>query len=113
MVPFEPGPVATLYTCGITPYDATHMGHATVYTQYDDVALQGHGQEDAGRDHDEGKEASGAVPQDALEQEADHDILPRKASVGLSLAILRVGIQLTAVVIRKTRAVVPKTRAVP
>ena len=35
VVPFEPGPVATLYTCGITPYDATHMGHATVYTQYD------------------------------------------------------------------------------
>ena len=35
VVPFEPGPVVTLYTCGITPYDATHMGHATVYTQYD------------------------------------------------------------------------------
>ena len=35
VVPFEPGPVVTMYTCGITPYDATHMGHATVYTQYD------------------------------------------------------------------------------
>jgi L-cysteine:1D-myo-inositol 2-amino-2-deoxy-alpha-D-glucopyranoside ligase len=22
------GPVATLYACGITPYDATHIGHA-------------------------------------------------------------------------------------
>ena len=35
IVPFEPGPVATMYTCGITPYDATHLGHATVYLQYD------------------------------------------------------------------------------
>ena len=35
VVPFEPGPVVTMYTCGITPYDATHLGHATVYVQYD------------------------------------------------------------------------------
>ncbi len=35
VVPFEPGPVVTLYTCGITPYDATHLGHATVYLFYD------------------------------------------------------------------------------
>ena len=35
IVPFEPGPVVTLYTCGITPYDATHLGHATVYVGYD------------------------------------------------------------------------------
>ena len=24
-----------MYTCGITPYDATHLGHATVYVVYD------------------------------------------------------------------------------
>jgi L-cysteine:1D-myo-inositol 2-amino-2-deoxy-alpha-D-glucopyranoside ligase len=35
IVPFEPGPVVTMYTCGITPYDATHLGHATVYITYD------------------------------------------------------------------------------
>ena len=35
VVPFEPGPVVTMYTCGITPYDATHLGHATVYVTYD------------------------------------------------------------------------------
>lgn len=35
IVPFEPGPVVTLYTCGITPYDATHLGHAAVYVGYD------------------------------------------------------------------------------
>jgi L-cysteine:1D-myo-inositol 2-amino-2-deoxy-alpha-D-glucopyranoside ligase len=35
IVPFEPGPIVTIYTCGITPYDATHLGHATVYVTYD------------------------------------------------------------------------------
>ena len=34
-MPFEPGPVVTMYTCGITPYDATHLGHAAVYVTYD------------------------------------------------------------------------------
>ena len=35
VIPFEPGPIVTLYTCGITPYDATHLGHAAVYVTYD------------------------------------------------------------------------------
>lgn len=35
VVPFEPGPVVTMYTCGITPYDATHLGHAATYLTYD------------------------------------------------------------------------------
>lgn len=35
VVPLEPGPIVTLYTCGITPYDATHLGHAAVYMGYD------------------------------------------------------------------------------
>ncbi|MCB0970861.1 MAG: cysteine--tRNA ligase [Acidimicrobiales bacterium] len=35
VVPFEPGPVVTMYTCGITPYDATHIGHAATYLTYD------------------------------------------------------------------------------
>ncbi len=34
-LPFEPGPVVTLYTCGITPYDAAHLGHAQVYLTFD------------------------------------------------------------------------------
>src|SRR6266705_147482 len=29
------GPAATLYACGITPYDATHIGHAATYTAWD------------------------------------------------------------------------------
>ena len=35
VVPFEPGPTVLMYTCGITPYDATHLGHAAVYVTYD------------------------------------------------------------------------------
>ena len=35
VVPFEPGPLVTMYTCGITPYDATHFGHAATYLTYD------------------------------------------------------------------------------
>ncbi len=35
VVPFEPGEVVTLYTCGITPYDAAHLGHAATYLAFD------------------------------------------------------------------------------
>ncbi len=35
VVDFSPGPEVTLYTCGITPYDATHAGHAATYVLYD------------------------------------------------------------------------------
>ncbi|MDQ3979630.1 MAG: cysteine--tRNA ligase [Actinomycetota bacterium] len=35
VVDFEPGPLVTIYTCGITPYDATHLGHAATYVLYD------------------------------------------------------------------------------
>jgi L-cysteine:1D-myo-inositol 2-amino-2-deoxy-alpha-D-glucopyranoside ligase len=35
VVPFAPGPVVSMYTCGITPYDATHIGHAATYLTYD------------------------------------------------------------------------------
>jgi len=33
--PVSPGPVATMYVCGITPYDATHLGHAATYLTFD------------------------------------------------------------------------------
>src|SRR3954451_14999634 len=35
VVPFEPGDEVTMYTCGITPYDATHLGHASTFISYD------------------------------------------------------------------------------
>ncbi|AZK93314.1 MULTISPECIES: cysteine--1-D-myo-inosityl 2-amino-2-deoxy-alpha-D-glucopyranoside ligase [Streptomyces] len=34
-VTLAPGPVARLYVCGITPYDATHLGHAATYNAFD------------------------------------------------------------------------------
>ena len=33
--PTTPGERATMYVCGITPYDATHLGHAATYLAFD------------------------------------------------------------------------------
>jgi L-cysteine:1D-myo-inositol 2-amino-2-deoxy-alpha-D-glucopyranoside ligase len=33
--PTTPGPTATMYVCGITPYDATHLGHAATMITFD------------------------------------------------------------------------------
>ena len=33
--PTAPGQDATMYVCGITPYDATHIGHANTYVAFD------------------------------------------------------------------------------
>jgi L-cysteine:1D-myo-inositol 2-amino-2-deoxy-alpha-D-glucopyranoside ligase len=35
VVPFDVGPLVTMYTCGITPYAASHVGHAAAYITYD------------------------------------------------------------------------------
>ena len=37
VVPFTPGELVLMYTCGITPYDATHLGHASTFLFYDIV----------------------------------------------------------------------------
>ncbi|WP_330295576.1 cysteine--1-D-myo-inosityl 2-amino-2-deoxy-alpha-D-glucopyranoside ligase [Streptomyces sp. NBC_00503] len=34
-ITLAPGPVARIYVCGITPYDATHIGHAATYNAFD------------------------------------------------------------------------------
>lgn len=46
LVPREPGKIS-LYVCGVTPYDALHIGHARAFTVYDMLrrALQAHGLE--------------------------------------------------------------------
>jgi len=31
----QPGPTARMYVCGITPYDATHLGHALTFVAFD------------------------------------------------------------------------------
>ena len=38
--PTAPGETARLYVCGITPYDATHLGHAATYLAFDLVHRQ-------------------------------------------------------------------------
>jgi L-cysteine:1D-myo-inositol 2-amino-2-deoxy-alpha-D-glucopyranoside ligase len=40
IVAFEPNDHVLMYTCGITPYDATHLGHASTFIAYD--VLQRH-----------------------------------------------------------------------
>jgi L-cysteine:1D-myo-inositol 2-amino-2-deoxy-alpha-D-glucopyranoside ligase len=35
VVDLEVGPVVSMYVCGITPYDSTHLGHAATYLAYD------------------------------------------------------------------------------
>ncbi|HEX6659862.1 MAG TPA: cysteine--tRNA ligase, partial [Ilumatobacter sp.] len=35
IVPFQPNEHVLMYTCGITPYDATHLGHAATFLAYD------------------------------------------------------------------------------
>jgi L-cysteine:1D-myo-inositol 2-amino-2-deoxy-alpha-D-glucopyranoside ligase len=35
VVPLEVGPLVSIYVCGITPYDAAHLGHAQVYLTFD------------------------------------------------------------------------------
>jgi len=35
IVPFEPDEHVLMYICGITPYDATHLGHAATFISYD------------------------------------------------------------------------------
>jgi L-cysteine:1D-myo-inositol 2-amino-2-deoxy-alpha-D-glucopyranoside ligase len=45
--PTTPGPTARMYVCGITPYDATHLGHANTFLTFD---LIGRVWRDAGHD---------------------------------------------------------------
>ena len=45
--PTSPGPTARMYVCGITPYDATHLGHAATYIAFD---LLNRAWRDAGHD---------------------------------------------------------------
>ena len=47
VLPTAPGPTARMYVCGITPYDATHMGHASTYVAFD---LLNRAWRDAGHD---------------------------------------------------------------
>src|SRR5690349_2543821 len=44
-IPVAPGEgIARLYVCGITPYDATHLGHAATYLAFDTLVRVWHDQ---------------------------------------------------------------------
>jgi L-cysteine:1D-myo-inositol 2-amino-2-deoxy-alpha-D-glucopyranoside ligase len=47
LLQLTPGPTARMYVCGITPYDATHIGHAATYVTFD---LLGRALRDAGHE---------------------------------------------------------------
>jgi L-cysteine:1D-myo-inositol 2-amino-2-deoxy-alpha-D-glucopyranoside ligase len=47
LVPLTPDRTARMYVCGITPYDATHIGHAATYVTFD---LLGRALRDAGHE---------------------------------------------------------------
>jgi L-cysteine:1D-myo-inositol 2-amino-2-deoxy-alpha-D-glucopyranoside ligase len=36
--PLRAGPTVTMYVCGVTPYDTTHLGHARTYVVFDVLA---------------------------------------------------------------------------
>jgi len=38
----QPGTAITMYVCGITPYDATHLGHAATYLTFDLINRYAH-----------------------------------------------------------------------
>ncbi len=46
VVPFDTDDHVKMYTCGITPYDATHLGHAFTFIAFDllkrHLIAQGH-----------------------------------------------------------------------
>lgn len=64
------GPDATLYVCGITPYDATHLGHAATYVAFD---ILGRAWRDAGH----------TVRYASNVTDVDDPLLERAASLGI------------------------------
>lgn len=65
-----PGPTARLYVCGITPYDATHLGHAATYVAFD---VLGRAWRDAGQQ----------VTYASNVTDVDDPLLERAAAIGV------------------------------
>ena len=70
--PTAPGEEVRLYVCGITPYDATHMGHAATYLAFDTLVR-------AWRDAES--------PRGRTVEQVEHDV---GVGVGLNLAARRI-----------------------
>jgi L-cysteine:1D-myo-inositol 2-amino-2-deoxy-alpha-D-glucopyranoside ligase len=79
-----PGPTARLYVCGITPYDATHIGHAATYVTFD---LLGRALRDAG--HDVLYVQNVTDVDDPLLERAQRDDVPWQALAEREIALFR------------------------
>jgi len=74
-VPFEPGKTVRMYVCGITPYDSTHLGHASTYLAFDLLIRR---LEDLGH----------SVQMVRNITDVDDSILPKARSLGVDFAEL-------------------------
>lgn len=79
-----PGPTARMYVCGITPYDATHIGHAATYLTFD---LLGRALRDTG--HKVLYVQNVTDVDDPLLERAQRDGLSWQALAGKEIALFR------------------------
>ncbi len=91
--PLTPGPTARMYVCGITPYDATHMGHAATYVTFD---VLGRALRDAGHEVDYVQNITDV--DDPLIERAERDGLPWQDLAAREIALFRADMTALAVV---------------
>ena len=91
--PLTPGPTARIYVCGITPYDATHMGHAATYVTFD---VLGRALRDAGHEVDYVQNITDV--DDPLIERAERDGLPWQDLAAREIALFREDMTALAVV---------------
>ena len=88
-----PGPTARMYVCGITPYDATHIGHAATYVTFD---LLGRALRDAG--HDVLYVQNVTDVDDPLLERAQRDSVPWRELADMEIALFREDMTALAVI---------------
>jgi len=88
-----PGPTARMYVCGITPYDATHIGHAATYVTFD---LLGRALRDAG--HDVLYVQNVTDVDEPLLERAQRDGVPWRTLADMEIALFREDMTALAVI---------------
>jgi len=88
-----PGPTARMYVCGITPYDATHIGHAATYVTFD---LLGRALRDAG--HQVLYVQNVTDVDDPLLERAERDKVPWRELAETEIALFREDMTALAVI---------------
>jgi L-cysteine:1D-myo-inositol 2-amino-2-deoxy-alpha-D-glucopyranoside ligase len=88
-----PGPTARMYVCGITPYDATHIGHAATYVTFD---LLGRALRDAG--HQVRYVQNVTDVDDPLLERAERDGIPWRELAESQIALFREDMTALAVI---------------